>query len=675
MVLMETPMQNQQESLHFAIKLMRENQVLEVERVCRAWLENNPGCVGHMRLLGHSLMKQERLDQAEEILRFALMLEPDTPQLEEDLGSVLALQHQYDEAIEHLERAIRQMPSRPLPYKKLGQALLAVGRGKEADQMFHSFMERDPGKGTVAKAIVHLQEGRPEDGKQLLREALKADPKNVDAMRYLASTMLSDKKNLGDAEALLRRATQLAPDYPEIWMLLGSALLERAKFQDAVPAFIHATRLAPESAEPWGRLGQAYARASRPEESAEAYAQSVKLEPDAPMIQMGYAHVLKTLGDQAGSLTAYRAAIKSKPAFGEVYWSMANLKIFRFEKHEVQAMEEQLEQGGLTDSAEIHFRFALGKAWEDEGDYDKAWHYYHTGNEQQRALIHHDPVEMEVRQDSIREIFNREFLQERAGSGSPDPSPILIVGLPRSGSTLVEQILASHSQVEGTSELPILAKMATTIGRYRADKMQYPEAARELRKLDWKAYGEQYLEQSRPFRFTDAPFFTDKLPNNFPHVGLLHLILPNAKVINARRHPIDSCLGGYKQLFAMGQNFTYDVIELGEYYRQYDKMMKHWNEVLPGKVLDVHYEETVIDLEGQVRRILDHCGLPFEEQCMRFHETERAVKTASSEQVRQPIYRDALGKWRRYEKHLGYWKDELADIVDELPESVRNAGL
>ena len=672
---MEAPLQNQQESLAPVIQLMRENRAPEAEKLCRAWLDANPGSVGHMRILGHALMKQNRLGEAEETLRFALLLEPENPQLEEDLGSVLALQNQYDEAIELLERSIRHEPSRPLPYKKLGQALLAVGRGQEADKMFRSFMERDPGKGAVAKAIMHLQEGRTEECTKLLREALKADPNNVDAMRYLASTMLTEKKHLADAEALLRRATQLAPDYPEAWMLLGAALLERSKFPEAVPAFIRASELAPESAETWGRLGQAYARASLMEESAEAYAHSVRLDPDSPMIQMGYAHVLKTLGDQPGSLNAYRAAIRARPSFGEVYWSMANLKIFKFEKHEVAAMEAQLAKEGLTDSAQIHFRFALGKACEDEGDYDKAWHYYNSGNEQQRALIHHDPVEMEVRQNSIIEVFDRGFLEENAGHGCPDPAPILIVGLPRCGSTLVEQILASHSQVEGTSELPILAKMATTIGRYRADKLQYPEAARDLRKLDWKAYGEQYMEQARPHRFTDAPFFTDKLPNNFPHIGLLHLILPNARVINARRHPVDSCLGAYKQLFAMGQNFTYDVIELGDYYRQYHKMMKHWHEVLPGKVLDVHYEETVLDLEGQVRRILDHCGLPFEEQCLRFHETDRAVRTASSEQVRQPIYRDALGKWRRYERHLGHWKETLADIVEELPETVRNAGL
>jgi hypothetical protein len=229
--------------------------------------------------------------------------------------------------------------------------------------------------------------------------------------------------------------------------------------------------------------------------------------------------------------------------------------------------------------------------------------------------------------------------------------------------------------VEGTAELPNLSRIAASIGRYRPDNLQYPYAVRDLRNKDWRTYGQQYIEETSRHRMTDRPFFTDKLPNNFPHVGLLHLILPNARIINTRRHPLDSCLGAYKQLFGKGQNFTYDMNDLADYYKQYYETMQHWHAVLPGKVLDVHYEETVTDLEGQVRRILDHCGLPFEESCLRYYETDRAVKTASSEQVRQPIYREALGKWRRYDKHLELWKEELAHIIDELPPAARNAGL
>ena len=408
--------------------------------------------------------------------------------------------------------------------------------------------------------------------------------------------------------------------------------------------------------------------------SVEAYERSIALNPAIAGFQMGYGHVLKTLGDQGRALEAYRTAIRLKPDFGEVYWSMANLKVFRFEDSEVAAMEEQVARTDLSDNADIHFRFALGKAHEDKGDYDTAWHYYDTGNQKQRTKVFHDPVEMELRHEEIIEVFSREFLESHAGSGYDDASPIFIVGLPRSGSTLIEQILASHSQVEGTAELPTLNRLATAIGRYRSEQVQYPRAVRDLRSRDFRAYGRQYIEEARAFRSTDRPFFTDKLPNNFSHVGLIHLILPNAKVINARRHPCDSCLGGYKQLFGKGQHFTYDMADLAVYYRQYHATMRHWHDVLPGKVLDVHYEETVTDLETQVRRILEHCGLPFEEACVRFHETQRPVKTASSEQVRQPLYTGALGYWRRYEKHLALWQQEFADIIAELPEVVRKAG-
>ena len=287
----------------------------------------------------------------------------------------------------------------------------------------------------------------------------------------------------------------------------------------------------------------------------------------------------------------------------------------------------------------------------------------------------YDPVGFETRHEEIAEVFSREFLETHAGEGFDSEAPIFIVGLPRSGSTLIEQILASHSQVEGTFELPILGDIAVSTGRYRRERREYPQSVRELRGRDFRAYGQQYLEETRIHRSTDRPRFTDKLPNNFAHVGFAHLILPNARVINARRHPLDSCLGSYKQLFAKGQSFTYDMNELALYYRTYHETMKHWHRVLPGKVLDVHYEDTVGDFESQVRRILAHCGLPYEESCLRFHETQRAVRTASSEQVRQPLYTRALGTWRRYEEHLGPWREELDDIIAELPDSARNAGL
>ncbi len=662
-------------SISQAIAFMRASRPLRAEELCRDYLKQNPGCTDHLRLLGHALMKQNRLAEAEEQLRFGLSLAPDFPQLHEDLGSVLAMQSRFEEAIPELERAIQLQPALPLAHKKLGQALVAVGRGKDADEVFQVYLDKDPDRQAIVEGIEHLREKRNEEAIAVFRSILQRSPDNVNAMRYLGAAYKQAKLKLEDAEALLRRATQLAPDFSDAWYVLGSLLQERHKQMEAIAAFEKVVDLEPDNAEGWGGLGNAYSSAMYPEKAVAAFARSVELKPDAAGVQMGYAHVLKTVGDQAGSLTAYRAAIKAQPGFGEVYWSMANLKIFKFEEAEVSAMLQQLERDDLSESANIHFRFALGKALEDKKDYERAWHYYHSGNQRQRMTVSHEALEMENRLTAIKTVFNREFLQAHSGHGYDLPDPIFIVGLPRSGSTLLEQILASHSQVEGTSELPVLGKLAESIGRYRTDGVAYPEAVRDLRKRDWRAYGQQYIEESQRHRVTDKPFFTDKLPNNFPMVGLVQLILPNAKIINARRHPFDSCLGGYKQLFGSGQNFTYDMLDLAHYYQQYDAMMKHWHEVLPGKVLDVHYEETVTDLESQVQRILNFCGLPFEQSCVDFHETERAVKTASSEQVRQPIYTGALGTWRRYERHLDLWQEQLGYIIDELPEVSRNAGL
>ena len=662
-------------SITQAIEFMKKNRPLRTEEICRDYLLQNPGCTDHLRLLSNALMKQNRLPEAEERLRFALSLDAEFPQLHEDLGSVLALQSKFSEAIPEFERAIELQPALPLAHKKLGQALVAAGRGKDADEAFQVYIDSDEDRATIMKGVELLRTKQLDDAVAVFQSVLKRNPDSVNAMRYLAVCYWQGKTKLDDAEALLRRATQLAKDYLGAWLILGALLLERNKNVEAIAAYQQATKLNPKNPESWAGLGSAFSVAMYPDKSVEAYAKSIELNPKVAGVQMGYAHALKTVGRQADALIAYRAAIAAKPDFGEVYWSMANLKIFKFEPQELEDMQQQLQREDLSESADIHFRFALGKAFEDEKEYDKAWHHYHTGNQRQRMTVAHEPIEMENRHAAVKAVFNRDFIAERANQGFDAADAILIVGLPRSGSTLVEQILASHSQVEGTAELPVLGKLSQSIGRYRTDGVAYPEAVSQLRKKDLRAYGQQYIEESRRYRVTDKPIFTDKLPNNFPFVGLMHLILPNTKVINARRHPFDSCLGGYKQLFGQGQNFTYDMLDLAHYYKQYDAMMKYWHDILPGKVLDVHYEVTVTDLESQVRRILDHCGLPFEESCVRFHETERAVKTASSEQVRQPIYTGALGTWRRYEKHLGLWQDQLGYIIDELPEVSKNAGL
>ena len=664
-----------EKSIERALDFMRDNRPLRAEEICRDYLVENPGCVDHLRLLGHTLTKQRRLEEAEKQLRFAISMDDGFPQLHEDLGSVLSLQGKHDEAISEFERAIRLEPGLPLVHKKLGHALAAAGRGDEASEALAIYRDSDEDRADIADGVEHMKAERLAEAEAIFTKVLRRSPESVNAMRYLAVTLWQGKEKLEDAEALLRRAVELAPQYTGAWLILGALLGEQNKYVETIQAYKTATKLEPNNAEAWSGLANAYSMAMYPEDAVAAYEKAVAINPNSPDMQAGFGHALKTVGDQSAALKAFRSAIAARPHFGHVYWSMANLKIFKFEDQEVDAMLAQIDGGKLSEAGDIHVRFALGKAFEDRKDYDKAWHFYHTGNQRQRMTVTHDPLELESRFDAVREVFSKELFEQASGKGSDAPDPIFIVGLPRSGSTLVEQILASHSQVEGTAELPILGRLANSIGRYRKDGVRYPESVRDLRDRDWKAYGEQYLEESRRYRLTDRPIFTDKLPNNFPFVGLVHLILPNARIINARRHPFDSCLGGYKQLFGSGQNFTYDLLDLAHYYQQYDKTIKHWHDVLPGKVLDVHYEETVTGLEQQVERILEHCGLPFEESCVRFYETKRSVNTASSEQVRQPIYTGALGKWRRYEEHLDILKNQLGYIVDELPQVSQDAGL
>ena len=654
---------------------MRANKPLRAEELCRDYLHHHQGCTHHLRLLSHALMAQKRLDEAEENLRFALSLDKDFPHLYEDLGSVLALKGDFESAIPNFEKAIAILPSLPHAQKKLGEALAAAGRGQEADQAFKEYIDQNDSRAIIAEGVEHQRCGRKQEAIACFQSVLNQTPDDVNALRYLAGIYWQMDKNFSDAEAILRRATQIAPNYCDLWQMLGSVLMEQNRYIDAIDAYKKATDIEPNNPDTWSGLGNAYGRAMYPDKSAKAFEKSLQLKPNAPHVYTSYAHELKTLGDQGAALTAYRKAISLRPELGEVYWSMANLKIFQFEDAEVQAMEKQIKRDDLTETADIHFHFALGKAYEDKKDYNKAWHYYDTGNQKQRMTVEHDPLTMETRYKAIKNTINKSFVAEKYGKGHDAPDPIFIVGLPRSGSTLVEQIIASHSKVEGTSELPIITKISDQLGRYRSDGIHYPEILSELRDKDLVAYGKQYLEESQRHRITNKPLFTDKLPNNFPHVGFIKLILPNAKIINARRHPFDSCLGGYKQLFGMGQNFTYDMLDLAHYYQQYDAMMKHWHEVFPGEILDVHYEETVTDLEAQVRKILKHCDLPFEESCLRYHENNRAVKTASSEQVRQPIYTEALGKWRRYADHLDLWQDQLGYIIDELPDASKNAGL
>jgi hypothetical protein len=356
-----------------------------------------------------------------------------------------------------------------------------------------------------------------------------------------------------------------------------------------------------------------------------------------------------------------------RPGNGETYWSLANLKTFKLSDEDIQAMEAQVarqdQDEDLDTQSRVNFLFALAKAYEDRGDFDRAWAYYEEGNFTQRMEENYDPVRTEVMNDEIIKVYDAEFLARYSGTGNPSPEPIFIIGLPRSGSTLLEQILASHSMVEGTAELPYAGIVANSMNRNRADGVNYPRAVRELSGQHFHRLGQQYLDLARIHRTEGRLRFIDKMPNNFPAVGLLHLILPNCKIIDARRYPMDSCLSCYRQLFARGQSFTYDLTDIGEYFLEYQRMMDYWHEVLPGRCLTVQYEDLVMDFDNQVRRLLEYCELPWEENCARFYETDRPVRTASSEQVRQPVYSRSINFWRNHASHLAELKAVLEPVL------------
>jgi tetratricopeptide (TPR) repeat protein len=417
-------------------------------------------------------------------------------------------------------------------------------------------------------------------------------------------------------------------------------------------------------------LGNASAAAGEYANAISAYEKSLEMSPDHVGALSGLAHNLKTLGRQDEAIGKYRECIKANPYFTQTYWSLANLKTFRFSDDEVESMEKLLEHPNIPEESRVHIYNALGLEYEGRDNFDKAFDYFRQCNEIKRAEEYYDPVATEDLHDRIIGMFDKDYVSRESAGPGTGAAPIFIVGLQRTGSTLLEQILASHSLVEGTHELSDLGRVVHQIPRMLKKQGRFPEYMVDVDANGFGEIGRAYLDRTSKYR-TGQPFFTDKNPNKFAHVGLAHLILPDAIFINARRHPLDSCLGSYKQLFAKGQPFSYDLTDLAEFYIQYDRLMDHWHQVLPGKVLDVRYEDVVADLDTQVRRILDHCGLPFEDQCLRFHETDRAVQTASSEQVRRPIYSSSVNLWRHYEHHLQPTIDILAPLLRGLPEKDR----
>lgn len=645
------------------LELINRGEPARAEAVCKDAVAKSPNDVNMTGLLGAILIKMKKYDEAETWLRKTIELAPTFAKPHEDLGQLLLALNRPDEAIEVLQKATRLDPSLELAHLNLGKALAATGRGKEADEAFEKSFSLSPERKALAQAAECLRDGRFDDAERICRQVIQGNPDNVSALRLLGK-LAARTKRTGEAERFLRKALDIAPDFTGAIVDLAKVLQDGDRYEEAIGFYRKAIEMEPENARLHDQLGYALAPAAQTYEAIEAHQRATELDPKLAGAWLGLGHTLKTVGRQEEAIHAYHRCLELKPDNGVIHWSLANLKTYRFTDEELEDMKARVASEKITGEPEINFLFALAKAYEDRHDFDQAWHYYREGNAKRRMQETYDPVETEVDITRAMEVFNKDFLDKHTGAGNPDPSPIFIVGLPRSGSTLIEQILASHSMVEGTSELPYAFRVAKSLNRNRANGINYPEAVRELEPQHFEALGQDYINHCQIHRVEGRECFVDKNPNNFQNIGLIHLMLPNAKIIDARRHPMDACFSCYRQLFAKGQTFTYDLTDIGEYYLQYQRMMDYWHEVLPGRILTVQYEEMVTDFENQVQRLVEYCGLPWEEACLEYYETERPIRTASSEQVRQPIYTESLHRWRRYDQHLDELKMILEPIMD-----------
>lgn len=640
---------------------MAEAQAEEILRVV-------PGHPPTLQLLAAARVAQGKLEEALAVLEPLAASQPKWAAVQFELGLALTQAGRKEEAIAALRRTVALQPDLPQAWRVLADHLLDAGDPDAAAEAYLGHVRHAATDPRLMAAGAALTDNRIPEAEGLLRQHLREAPTDVVAIRMFAE-LAARVGRTDEARLLLERCLELAPGFHAARQNYA-LLLHRSNLPEQALAELELL-LAAEPRHPAHRNLKAVVlcRTGDYHTAIDLYAELLAEYPDNAQVWMSYGHALKTAGFTERAIEAYRRALAILPSFGEVWWSLANLKTFRFSEDDVATMRGQLARADLSDDDRLHLDFALGKALEDAREYEASFRHYAAGNARRHGQLHYDPAETHARVEHIRRQYTREFFAERAGSGSQVRDPIFVVGLPRSGSTLIEQILSSHSQVEGTMELPEITSI-TRLLREQADgdgAMPYHEVLARLDAGALRELGERYLAHTRIQRKTSAPLFIDKMPNNFMHIGLIHLMLPNATIIDARRHPMACCFSGFKQHFARGQSFSYRLEDLARYYTDYVRLMAHFDAVLPGRVHRVIYENMVEDTEGEVRRLLAHCGLPFEEACLRFFENERPVRTASSEQVRRPIYREGVDQWRHYAPWLGPLEQGLGAVLRAYP--------
>jgi tetratricopeptide (TPR) repeat protein len=606
-----------------------------------------------------------RIPEALEALNELQAYHPRFSRLHQERGNCYVAMRDAPHAIEAFLRAVNINPALPASWRTLQSLYRMTGNTKDAETAgaHIATLARLPAEVVTATAM--FADGDFGLAEQVIRAYLLQHGDNVEAMRLLARIGM-ELDVLDDAEVLLEAVLQAAPDYDAARHDYASTLLRRYKPAQAMAELQKLLQKHPNNHLFRTTYANAVVGIGDHERALTLYRELLPEAANPSEVHLSIAHSLKTMGRQAASIEAYRAACAARPNYGDAYWSLANLKTYRFTDEEISRMKQEEGDKRTQPVDRYHLCFALGKAYEDRAEYADAFRYYERGNALKKSTSSYRPETIERNARLQMEVCTAEFFAARRGVGYEAPDPIFIVGLPRSGSTLIEQILASHSKVEGTMELAEIPRLVHQLnGRdSNAEEPRYPRALVSLTPEQLRKLGENFLAQTRIYRSASpAPFFIDKMPNNFRHLGLIHLILPNARIIDARREPMACCFSNFKQLFASGQEFTYSLEDIGRYYRSYVELMRHWDEVLPGKILRVQHEDVVEDLEGNVRRLLEFCGLEFEPACLEFYKTERSVRTASSEQVRQPIFKEGLDQWRHFDPWLGPLQEVLGDLA------------
>ena len=541
--------------------------------------------------------------------------------------------------------------------KHLSNLLVKQDKSDEADELIKNFFENNEDYGLLYKGVRHLHASRYRKAEDAFKKVLIEDENNIDALRFMG--ILAFKSGNHDiAEAMLTKALKLDPTYSLVWANLAQVFSVTGQLDKAKKSFKNILNMEPKNGLIWAEYGTVLTKLANYEEGRDAYLKALEFKPDSPRVHLSLGHVYKTMGEIDNSIDSYKNTILQNNLSGEAYWSLANLKTYSFSENEIKDMEDTL-KGDMSDIERSQMHFALGKAYEVKKDFDKSFKNYYEGNKVKKGLIKYSSDDTADNTKRILDFFNQENIQKLAKSSTRDRDPIFVLGMPRSGSTLVDQIISSHSKVDGTQELPNIIKIAAELNTN--NKNNYPEVIKELDDKKVSKLGKNYIAETAWAR-DSAPFFIDKMPNNFIHIGLIKTILPNAKIIDTRRDPMDTCFSCFKQFFARGQLFTYSLEDLGNYYTDYIRAMNHWHNIYGKDIYTVHYDNVINKTEETIRELIDYCELPFEKECLEFYNSSRPVKTPSAEQVRQPIYKSGLNYWKNYEKHLL----PLKKIIDEI---------